>query len=158
MAVYYVHGTTASALAANVIIAQLWNPHASRRIKVVEVSYGISGDTGSSTVDWVIQRTSARGATPAATATPGAVDADDNAAAPPSGAVLEFATFGTPPTAVSPPLYAPLVQVMAATATQPFFLAPFPRGIWVPPGTGLAVAYVSTEGFVGNQAGFVFED
>jgi hypothetical protein len=160
VAVYSVIGTTASAFGANALIAQLWNPHASRAVRVLEVFWGISGDTGSSTLQHNISRSTARGATPTSTVTPGAVDADDNLSAPPTGTVLEMGVFGTPPTLATPPLCSPMVHPMFATNTQPFWHALFPYsgGIVVPPSGGLVIHQVDTEGFTNNQAGFVFED
>lgn len=158
METFYAHGVSPSAFGANAVIAQLWNPHANRRIKVFEFDYGIAGDTGSSVVQHILSRSTARGATPNNTVTPDGDNADDAGAVPPSGAVLEMGAFATPPTLATPPLAAPLVQVMAATATQPAFKAIFPNGLVIPPGTGLCVSQVSIEGFVGNQAGVVFED
>lgn len=157
MAIYYAHGSTGSALGANAIVGSLWNISIpGRRIRVLDVTCGIAGDTGSSTIDFLISRASVRGLTPTVSVTP---ESDDLASLPPSNAILEMAAFGTPPTLATPPMCCPLIQPMTATATQPYFKQAFPRGIWLAAGMGIAVQQLdATEGFVNYQLGFIFED
>src|SRR5438105_6254975 len=106
MAGYYVRGFTSSVTAvADKVLAALWNPAASRRITVLWVAaFATDFDVAGYTM--YLTRITARGTAPS-TATPGAVDADDNAVAPPSAASLDLGDYSVAPTASSPKLYSP---------------------------------------------------
>ena len=125
--------TVATAATANHVAAQLWNPHGSKSIYVREI-WVFSTTAGVSNIQ--IIRSSARGATPTATATPDADNAFDRRAVPPSAAVLELATFGTQPTLAGPQMG----QVNLAAQIGAGIIIPFPQPIEVPFGTGLCVS------------------
>lgn len=113
---------------------QFWNPHSTMRVTVIEISLVTVTAPGSgSGVE--LRRTSARGATPTATVTPAIQQDEQRVLAPPSGAVLELATFGTQPTLEAGGLWAWILAAAAAAG----FIYPIPAGLVVPPGTGIAL-------------------
>lgn len=133
---YSVSGRSAdTAATADHCAAQLWNPHASRAIHVVEVQWFLVGATISNAG---LIRTSARGATPGTTVTP---DADNDwnrpGIVPPSASVLELAAFGTQPTVAGPYMFRGSAPAAQGAGYIWSFQAP---GIEVSAGTGLAVA------------------
>jgi hypothetical protein len=144
-------------------VAQLWNPHATRAINVIEAGYGVFGDVSAAagTIGrWVLQRSTARGAS-AASVTPAAAESDDNRATCPSGSQLDTAAWSVVPTLASPPLVAPLTHTyLNLDATQPYFSLPLPRGIVVPHGTGLCLVMFNSGGdtFTLHDVWFTFED
>ena len=68
--------------------------------------------------------------------TPDADNAWGNLVAPPSGALLDLASYSVQPTSSTPPLWG---WAAAATAASGF-IWPTPRGIKIPPGAGLSIA------------------
>lgn len=160
MAIYYVTGQTTGTIAETDPIAQIWNPAAGRRIRIVEATMGVFGDFTSVVQRLYLQRSTARGATPNNTVTPDADNSGEGDAAPDSAAVLEMGPFGTAPTLATPELYCPLIDGAEAQAKQPYFLLPIPRGLSVPPGSGLCIMHSTLSGntWTNLLAGFVFED
>jgi hypothetical protein len=124
----------ATAATANHVGAQLWNPSTSLPVWVRELHWF---QTGAVVSNPAITRSSARGATPTATVTPDIDNHYDRALAPPSGVVLELATFGTQPTIDTVPLAR---YNQPAAAGSGFILVFGDDGIEVKPGTGLVVA------------------
>lgn len=159
MGTYAVIGITADALGDGLVIAQLWNP-SSKRIRVVEVSWGCRGDFDANFQRIIIQRSTARGATPDNTVTPDADNSLEGDVAPDSGAVLEMGDFTTEPTLATPPLETLMVAPGYAAATQPFAVLPIPLGHVIPPSTGLCwVILIGGGGSLPlQQVGVVFEE
>lgn len=151
---YAVRGrTAATAATAGHVIAQLWNVSASHRIVVTEIGLfktaaGAAGDAIQ------IQRSTARGATPGSTATPGAANAYENDAAPPSGFVLELAAFTAQPTLATPGLKGWVAAAVAASG----IVFPFPRELNVPPGTGICIVQVAATAWPVSEVWFEVGD
>lgn len=133
--------------------AVLWNPAANRQIKVLEVSQFIR-DFDVAGLNWYLARTTTRG-TPGSTVTPDADNSAHQDSAPPSGALLDLCEFSVLPTFATPNL----ASLGAIHREGSGFLALFPRGIWVPPGTGLAIRFRTSVAFgTGSEISYVFED
>lgn len=124
--------TLATAATANHVAAQLWNPHASERVLVHEITWCQLVATVSNIA---VMRTTARGATPTATVTPTIASDYARSLLPPSGAVLELATFGTQPTLEGVPLFRWNMAANIGTG----FMYTFPEPVEVLPGSGLVV-------------------
>lgn len=123
--------TAATAATANAVAAVLWNPHASIRIRVYEVSWLKTV----ATADFLaVGRVSARGT---ATTSLAAAQANetDFMAAPPSGGVIDTA-WSAAPTLVS--TSALLYRAPLAAAVGAGFILPWGEEVEVPPGAGLA--------------------
>lgn len=125
--------------AANAIIAQLWNPSSARAIKVARCY--IDKTAAGANEDLAPVRTSARGATPGSTITPGIAQHFRRAVAPPSGAVIETSNFATEPTIDG---VAIAERVMAINLAAWMMVWQFPEPITVLPGAGLAIAQLTT--------------
>lgn len=153
MTSHYVRGfTAATAATANHAIASLWNPHASRRINVVEVGIFKAG-AGAANDSIYIVRSTTRG-TAGSTVTP---DADNSSLADstnPSGSLLDLAAFSVQPTLASPPMYGWVAPAVAGAG----IIIPFPRGIIIPAGTGLVIAQRAATAWPTSEVSFVFED
>jgi hypothetical protein len=157
MSLYAAYGSAGGTVANQAPYAQLWNPSATRRIKLVQWSF-FSKDSGGGINRPVLVRSTARGATPNATVTPDADNSERADSVPPSGAVLELGPFGTSPTLASPYLYCPVAYLALGGDG---FVLPLPRAIVVPPGTGVVLTWFDTtvgDTIVGVEAGVAFED
>jgi len=123
-----------TAATANLVGAELWNPHASISLYVTAVWVAQTAGTVNNPY---LKRSSARGATPNNTVTPTIENDWDRLQAPPSGALLDMGTFGTAPTLVGTPLAAANAPAAAGSG----YMLPFVpgRGIRVPAGMGLCV-------------------
>ncbi len=125
--------TAATAATAGLVVAQLWNPHTSIRTRVSELH--LNNQSGASVGNAVLRRSTARGATPAATVTPD-IDNNFDRTMTPSGMVLELgATFGTVPT-VDP---SDLFRWTITAAVGAGVVWTFPAGLVIPPGTGFVI-------------------
>lgn len=133
MALYAVAGrTTATAATVDNVGAALWNPHSTKRIWVVKISWLKVTATAD---HQKIVRISARG-TASTTVTPDIDNAYERDIIPPSGALLDVAYSGQP-TLQGPELH----RWNLPAAVGSGFSEAFPgAGICIPPGTGLAVA------------------
>lgn len=125
--------------AANAIIAQLWNPSSTRTIKVVRCYISKTAIGGNE--DLAPVRTSARGATPGSTITPGIAQHFRRAVAPPSGAVIETSNFATEPTIDGVAIAERVLSINLAAWTMVW---QFPEPLAVLPGAGLAIAELTT--------------
>lgn len=138
MGFYSVRGRAANYAAyADDCIAALWNPHATKRLKVLEVGINAASASG---VGLSLRRTTTRG-TPGETVTPAIQQSFGRRAAPVSGAVLDLAY----PSLAELPTYevgyfwvwkAPLIAAHG-------IILPIPRGIEIPPSAGLAIVDIS---------------
>ena len=138
---YRVNGVTvASAGTVDHGVAGLWNPHATLSIKVVEISV-VAGAAPAAGSGVELRRASARG-TAGATVTPAIQQNDARSLAPPSGALLDLATYTVQPTVEAGGLWNWILGAVIGSG----FIYPIPRGISVLPGAGLALV---------NRAGIV---
>lgn len=136
---YSVRGRSAATVAtADHVVAQIWNPHATQRIKAILFSLYKQGGAGTAGDSVRLRRSTARG-TPATTVTPDIDNHSERALAPPSGFLLDLAAFSVQPTLDTSDLgigwTAPAVQGAGIVRPMP--------GIIVPPGTGLAIVQVA---------------
>jgi len=160
MSAYAVRGFAGGiATAANANhVAALWNPSSTRRITVVEVSAYLCDFNTQAQNALYLQRTTTRG-TPTSTVTPDADNEGKRASAPPSGALLDLAEFTALPTLATPPLQSMMAMPTVSGMEGSGFLWPCPRGIILPPGTGLAVIQKQQETYTGGwEVHYVFED
>ncbi len=125
-------------------ILDIWNPSSTRRIEVLEVTYVAVG-TPAAGMGFEGRRATARG-TAGSTITPTADHHTKRDAAPDSGFVVDLAAFSVQPTLDADEL-APSWAFPAVAAAG--VILPIPRGIEVPPGTGLAIV---------NRAAIAFQD
>jgi hypothetical protein len=147
--------SSATAATANHVAAQLWNPSSGvplwvREIHVASVTAAVSNTS--------IARSNARGATPTTTTTPDIDSDSEKALAPPSGAVLETATFGTQPTLDTPALESWNLPAVIGAGMM-FVFGERGRGaIKVPPGAGLCVYTPVAVALVSSDFTFVWEE
>ncbi len=133
MARYRVRGrTVATAATADVAIAGIWNPHATKRIYVLEFACSAATAPGAG-AGFHIRRSTARG-TQTSTVTPIADHADEADATPHSGWVLDIDWSADPTLAALPSIFGWILAAVAASG----IVYPFSgRGVCVKPGTGL---------------------
>jgi len=125
--------TAATAATADHAICALWNPDSLKRIKVFEMGI-FKTAVGTAADSLYVARITARG-TAGSTVTPdvdNAWDADD---IPASGALLDLAAYPVQPTLGTPRMWGWVASAIAAAGV----IWPTPRGISIPPGTGLAL-------------------
>lgn len=153
MAIYYVRGfTAATAATADHAICALWNGSGSKRIKVFEFAIFKAG-AGAANDSFKIERITTQG-TAGSTVTPDADNSIEADATPDSGAVLNLAAFSAQPTRSTPALYGWVAPAVAGAG----LIIPFPRGISIPPGTGLAVTQRAATAWPTSEVSFGFED
>lgn len=114
------------------VVWSFWNPSSTIRVRVLEFHMWRAGTAQSR---HVIRRSTTRG-TGTQITTPDADNAWHSAKAPASGVTLDGATFSPMPTLATPPLMTFALNTGTGTTGMGFVWAN-PRGIWVPPGTGL---------------------
>jgi hypothetical protein len=125
--------TAATAAPADAAACALWNPHATLAIVVYEISlFATTAPAAGSTA--VIKRITARG-TQTTTVTPSIENDTQRGAAPSSGAVLDLAYSAQPTKAADPSMWGTILAAVIGSGFQ----QPFPEGIRVPAGTGLAI-------------------
>jgi len=149
--VYSVRGrSAATAATANHAIAQLWNPHGTHRIQVVQIA--IFCVTDPATLSWRVRRSTARG-TAGSTVTPDIDNHFEQAIAPASGALLDLAAFGTQPT-----LDASELGPGVAVGTDPGagICYAVPCNFIIPPGTGIALVKVDAVAFPASEVFFAW--
>jgi hypothetical protein len=131
---YRVNGVTVATAATDAhAVAALWNPHATARIRVVEISLVAVAAPGAG-AGIELRRITARG-TPGSTVTPAIQQHDARAIAPPSGALLDLAAYTVQPTLEAGGLWGWVLGAVIGSG----FIYPVPLGIVVPPGAGLAL-------------------
>lgn len=159
MTTYYVRGVSGgiATAGADETWAELWNPHASRRIRVVECGLFLMDFAGLGQPYWYLARSTTKG-TAASTVTPDADNSAEGDVTPPSGATLELAEFSAQPTLATPPLYS-FPASLLTPSNGGGFIIPMPRGFWLPPSQGLCIVYKLNETFSGGcEVNFTFED
>lgn len=155
MAEFRVSGTTAATAATDQhAVAALWNPHSTARIHVKEISLVAFAAPGAG-AGVLIRRISARG-TAGSTVTPGIEHATDRDIAPPSGFLLDLATYSVQPTLVAnSDMWG---WVLAAVAASGFIYVPAGDEITIPPGTGIALVNRAAIITPTCEVSFVVED
>jgi hypothetical protein len=98
---YAVAGIAGAAGANPIPVAVLWNPATSTRSLYIVSSIVSTSEAAGGAVFTTMRRVSSRG-TPGSTVTPDADNAFDRSAAPPSGALLDLATYSVTPTTPTP--------------------------------------------------------
>lgn len=132
---YTVRGrTVATAATADHAIMQVWNPHATQRIKLL--NWGLFKEAAGTAADgsrW--RRSTARG-TPGSTVTPDIDNHSERAIAPPSGVLFDLSAFSVQPTLDASELGQGWIAAAFAAAGGIFT---WPGGMTIPPGTGLVL-------------------
>lgn len=153
MSVYSARGfTAATAATANHVLANLWNPDSAKRIKVLEIGCFKAG-AGAANDSVYVTRCTTIG-TPGSTVTPDADNAWVGDDPPSSAATVGLAAFTVQPTLATPQLWGWVAAAVAASG----FIWPTPRGIEIPPGTGLAIAQRAATAWPTSEVYFVWEE
>jgi hypothetical protein len=151
--IYSVRGVTAAtATTADVAIASLWNPDSTDSITVYEIGIFKTG-AGAAGDSFYVERITTRG-TAGSTVTPDADNAWGNLVAPPSGALLDLASYSVQPTSSTPPLFGFVAAAVAGSG----IIWPTPRGIKIPPGAGLSIAQRVATAWPASEVYFVWEE
>lgn len=125
--------------AANAIVAQLWNPSSTVPLYVREISVFKTAAGGNESL--AVVRTSARGATPGSTITPGIAQHKDRVQAPASAAVIETSNMATEATIDGQQL---AKRAILAGLVGAGIVWTFVTPITVRPGAGIAIAQLTT--------------
>lgn len=136
---YTVRGrNAATAATADHAVWQLWNPHATQRIKLIQ--WAIFAQSAAPAAGWSgrLKRTTAIG-TAGSTVTPDIDNHSERAIAPPSGALLHLAAFTVQPTLDASELG---LGFTFAAVQASGIVAPIPGGLIIPPGTGIAFVQI----------------
>lgn len=144
--------TVATAATPGLAIATLWNPHATTRLTVHEIWFCASFAPASSAAI-EIRRTTTKG-TPGSTVTPTAANDIEGAIAPQSGAVLDINVYTVVPTITANALGAWTLGAAAGAG----LIMPFPRGIEIPAGAGLAIVTANSVIVPISDVTFVWTD
>lgn len=151
--IYAVRGfTAATAATADVAICSLWNPDSTDSMTVLEMGLFKAG-AGASTDSLYVERITARG-TAGSTVTPDGDNAWGNLVTPPSGALLDLASYSGQPTSSTPPMFG----WVAANVAGAGFQWPTPRGIKIPPGAGVSMAIRVAAAWPTSEVYFVWEE
>jgi hypothetical protein len=136
--VFSVRGFSAtSANVANGALGGFWNPDSVQRVKVLEVSVFQAALTGVVSKKYLV-RTTTRG-TAGSTITPDADNAWEEEDIPASGALLDLAAYSVEPTLASPPMFGMCLVGASSLGAGFGYVWLMPSGLWLPPGTGLAI-------------------
>lgn len=136
MGFYSVRGRTTASMApvSDSPLAVLWNPHATKRLRVIEVGMSFVGTSpGPSKV--YIRRTTTRG-TPGATVTPDIQQSFHRTAAPVSGTILDLAVYTVDPTFEGG---ANGLSWVSPANVSWIIIYSMPEGMEISPGNGLAL-------------------
>lgn len=153
MAEYSARGVTAATAATiDHAVAALWNPDTAKRIKLLELGLFKAG-AGAANDGLYLTRITARG-TPGSTITPDADNAWSGDDVPSSGALVDLAAYSVQPTRATPPLWGWIAAAVAASGV----IWPTPRGIWIPPGTGLALCQRTATAWPISEVYFCWEE
>lgn len=153
MQTHYVRGfNAATAATANHALASLWNPHGSRRIKVVEVHIFKAG-AGAANDSIYLERITARG-TAGSTVTPDADNSSEGDSTSPAGMLLDLAAFTVQPTLATPGMVGWVAPAVAGAG----IIWTLPRGITLLPGTGIAILQRAATAWPTSEISFQAED
>jgi hypothetical protein len=142
--------TAATAATLRHVAAALWNPSASKRVRVWGVWVCI---TTAGVANLAIARTTTRG-TPGSTVTPDIDNEVERAAASPAGVLLDLAAFTVQPTVDASDLH----RWNLPAAIGAGVMLPFRRPIEVPAGGGLALITPTAVIFPASDVTFDVED
>jgi hypothetical protein len=133
--------STATSNVANRAIWQLWNPHSTQIIRLVE--WSMSSQSGNPSSGWAValRRTSARG-TPNNTVTPNSSNHSTLGVAPPSGALFDQGAFPAEPTLLASSVDLGIRYVFPAFQSAAI-QCEIPGGIDIPPGAGVALIQIN---------------
>jgi len=137
---YSVRGrNAATAATADHVVWTFWNPHATQRIKVI--SFAMFAQSAAPAAGWSgrIIRTTTIG-TAGTTVTPGIQSHSTRGIAPPSGVTMGLAAFSVQPALDS--TATPHLGFTFAAVQGSGLIYPFPGGIEIGPGAGIAFAQV----------------
>lgn len=152
MAIYMVNGKTAATAATiDHAIATVWNPHASRTMKVLECH--VFKQAAGAADEPVIRRITARG-TAGSTVTPGSINEATQLAAPVTGFLLDLAAFTGQPTIAAGNLYGAVIPATIGSGMVWVFATP----IMVPAGAGVGLFTGIGLAFPVARVTFVVED
>lgn len=149
--------TVATAATAEHAIAALWNPHATGDIWIQEVHVWLTVGTASVPA---LRRISARG-TPGSTVTPAREHDPAYGAAPPSGALVDCATYTVQPTLIGASSQSSsLFRAQLAALIGASFMYPIPATdqIRVPAGAGVVLVTSTAVAFPASIVTFVWRD
>lgn len=151
---YFIRGrSAATAATANHVIAQLWNPHASQRIRCYQFAV-FKTTVGVATDAFRLRRSTARG-TAGSTVTPDIDNHSERAIAPVSGALLDLAAFSVQPTLDASELGPEFLPGNIEGAGLRYDI---PGGLAIPPGTGLAISQVTGAAFPVSAIDFIWDE
>ena len=154
MSIYHVSFATVATAATDAhCIFEIWNPHATKRIKLLEIGVVAFAAPGAG-AGFVIRRSTARG-TAGSTVTPTIEHDTERGVAPPSGFLVDISAFSAQPTLAAGEL-GPGWVLPAVTASG--IIIPIPRGITVIPGQGLCIVNRAAIAFPTCEAYVVVED
>ena len=143
--------TAATAASADHALASLWNPHATARIRLVEISV-VATTAPAAGSGLELRRITTRG-TPGSTVTPGIQNHDARELAPPSGVLLDLAAFTGQPTLEANGLWGWILGAVIGSG----FIYPIPRGLVIPAGAGIALVNRAAIAVPACEVTFVWE-
>lgn len=144
--------TAATAATANHAAAGIWNPHATDRIQLVGIDVVL---TTAGLANLGVLRNTARG-TAGSTVTPAIQSDFERGIAPPSGYLLDLATYTVQPTLDSATAYIWRWNLPAAIGAGIAYR--FPRSIRIPPGAGIVLVTPVAVIFPASDVTFWIED
>ena len=151
--VYSVRGrTVATAATLDHGVATLWNPHATQRLVVYEVGLCAAAAPAAG-ASFYLRRATARG-TAGSTVTPGIQHNFARGVVPPSGALLDLATYTVQPTFEAAGFMGWVLAAVAASG----IIVPIPRGIEVPPGAGLSIVTAAGVAIPASEVWFGWQE
>ena len=155
MSLHRISGTTAASAATDAhAIAQIWNPHTTKRIYVLEVKLVAFAAPGAA-AGFLMRRTSARGTGNGSSITSAIGHSLENpGTASQSGFALDLAAFSGQPTLVAGDLDAWVYAAVAASGV----VLPYPEGIEIGPGSGLALVNRAAIAFPTSEVSFLVRE
>jgi len=152
---YYVNANPGASVGTiDHAIVTIWNPSATRRIQLLEMSFVFQAAAPAAGAGFVTRRMTTQG-TSASNITPTAEHHARREAAPDSGFLLGLGPFSAQPSLAAGELYP---QWVFAAVQGSGLVLPIPRGIEIPAGTGLAFVNMAAVIFAASQFGCVVEE
>lgn len=136
---YSIRGVAAvqAAAGADRAIATLWNPHATKRLRVYRYGLVITG-TAPASSNYGVRRASARG-TPGSSITAGITHSFDRGGAPGSGVILDLASYTAQPTFEAGYLLLGWQHPIVLAAGLEY---PINASVEIPPNSGLSLVTI----------------
>ena len=128
----------ATAATADHVVWQMWNPHATQRVRLVSFSMFAQGAAPAAGWSGRLRRSTSTG-TAGSTVTPDIDNHSIRGAAPPSGVLLYLAAFTVQPALDASELG---LGFTFAAVQGSGIVYPIPGGIEIPPGAGIAFSQV----------------